>query len=128
MDTGVALITLRSSWCVFPWPDPSAACRSCPRSFAITETTPGPCGSPAGQFLPLVAAHQQPTGAAGHVDHVRASLLQDQIQAGAQAVPALSEGRDARVAAGDFASDGGGGKRGLEFADADCGFGEMVGR
>jgi len=44
-------------------------------------------------------ADQQPAGAAGDVDHVRAPLLQDQVAAGAQAVLALLEGRDATVPA-----------------------------
>jgi hypothetical protein len=39
-------------------------------------------------------------------------LLQDQVQAGAQPVPALLERRDARVAAADLAGDGGRGKWG----------------
>jgi hypothetical protein len=46
-----------------------------------------------------------PAGAAGDGDHIRAPPLQDQVEAGAQPVPALLERRDAHVAAADFESD-----------------------
>jgi hypothetical protein len=59
--------------------------------------------------LALVVAHQQPTGAAGQIGHIGALLVQDQIQAGAQAAPALLERRDAGVGAADLEGDGGGG-------------------
>src|ERR1035437_6518462 len=36
------------------------------------------------------------------LDHVRSPLIHDQIPAGAQAIPALLERRDARVAAADL--------------------------
>jgi hypothetical protein len=82
---------------------------------------------PVGFLAPVVPA-QYPAGAAGQIRHIGTPLVQDQVEAGAQPIPPLLEGCDVGHAAGDFASDGGGGKRGLEFADADCGFGEMVGR
>jgi hypothetical protein len=54
-------------------------------------------------FLPLAAARQQPAGTPGQIGHVRTPLIQDPVvEAGAQAVPALFERGDARVAAGDF--------------------------
>ena len=61
-------------------------------------------------FLSPVAAHQQPAGGAGQIGHVRAPLLQDQIQAGPQPIPAFSERQNARVAAAELEGDGVGGK------------------
>ena len=61
-------------------------------------------------FLSFVVAHQHPAGAAGGGGYVRAPLVKDHIQAGAQPIPALLEGRDARVAAADLEGDGAGGK------------------
>jgi hypothetical protein len=43
---------------------------------------------------------------AGDLGHVRAALVEDQVKAGAQAIPARSEGCDARVAAADLERDG----------------------
>jgi hypothetical protein len=60
-------------------------------------------------FLPPVVAHQQPAGAAGQIGHVGASLVEDQIQAGAQPVSALLEGCDAGITARDFERYGGAG-------------------
>ena len=60
---------------------------------------------------------EQPAGAAGQVGHVGASLVKDQIHAGAQAVPALLERRDTHVAAADFEGDGAGGKCFLQRVD-----------
>ena len=48
-------------------------------------------------FLPLVAAHQQPAGAARQIGHVSGPLIGDQVQAGAQAIPTLLERRDAEL-------------------------------
>jgi hypothetical protein len=42
--------------------------------------------------------------------HVRAPLVEAQVKAGAQAIPPLLEGCDARVAAADFERDGAGRK------------------
>ena len=47
-------------------------------------------------FLPHVVPAQYPARAAGHVGHVRASLIEDQVPR-AQPVPALLKGRDARL-------------------------------
>jgi len=69
-------------------------------------------------FLALVAAYQQPAGAAGQIGHFRAPLIEDQTEAGAQPIPALLERRDARVAVADLEGDGCGGKGLLEFADS----------
>ena len=69
------------------------------------------------RFLALVVVHQHPARATGDIGHVRAPLLQDQIQAGAQPIPALLEGGDARAGAGDFEGDGGGRKCFLRLAD-----------
>jgi hypothetical protein len=55
-------------------------------------------------------AHQQSAGATGQIGHVRAPLNQDQVKAGAQVVPPLSERRDGGVAAAYFERDGGGGE------------------
>jgi hypothetical protein len=49
--------------------------------------------------------------------HVRPPLVEDQVKAGAQPVPALLDRRDARVAAADFQRDGGGRKCFLQLAD-----------
>jgi hypothetical protein len=65
--------------------------------------------------LALVVAAQHPAGAAGRIGHVRASLVEDQVQAGAQPIPAFLEGRDARAGTGDFERDGGGGRGLLEL-------------
>jgi hypothetical protein len=74
-----ASITLRTSWCVFHLPNSSAACRSWPRSSATSETHSGiDAGHQPIGFLAFVIADQQPAGAAGDVDHVRASLVEDQ--------------------------------------------------
>jgi hypothetical protein len=43
--------------------------------------------------IPLVAVHQQPAGAAGQIDHVRAPLVEDQVKAGTQPAPAFSAPR-----------------------------------
>jgi hypothetical protein len=37
-------------------------------------------------------------------------MSEDQVEAGAQPIPAVLQGRDARVAAGDFEGDAGGRK------------------
>ena len=68
-------------------------------------------------FLALVIAHQQPAGVAGQIGHVRAPLVEDQVKAGAQPVPALLERRGAAVAAGDREGDDAGGKGLLELAN-----------
>jgi hypothetical protein len=47
-------------------------------------------------FLALEIARQQPAGAAGQFGHVGAPLVEDQVEACAQPVPALLECRDAR--------------------------------
>jgi hypothetical protein len=52
--------------------------------------------------LALVVAHQQPAGAAGRIGHVRAPLVDHQIQAGTEPISALLEGRDPGVAGRDF--------------------------
>jgi hypothetical protein len=54
--------------------------------------------------LALVAAHRQPARAAGDVGHVGAPLIEERLEAGAEAIPALLGRRDARVAAGDLAA------------------------
>jgi len=61
----------------------------------------GRCGSPTGRLScpRLVVAHQQFVGAAGDGGHVRAPLIEDQIEAGAQVVPPLLQRRDATVPA-----------------------------
>jgi hypothetical protein len=59
------------------------------------DRPPGPCSR----------AHRQPAGAAGQTGHVCAPLIQDQLEAGAEAVPALWEGLHPGVAAGDFEGD-----------------------
>src|ERR1019366_5687659 len=94
---------LDSSTRVFHWPSSSAAWRSWPRSSATSETTPGSIQvhQPIG-LLPLVAAHQQSAGAAGRIGHVGTPLIEDQLEAGAKAIPAVLEGSDARVAAADL--------------------------
>jgi hypothetical protein len=61
----------------------------------------GPRHQPVG-FLALVVPGEHPAGAAGQVGLIRAALVEDQIEAGTQAVPPLLERRDARVAAADF--------------------------
>jgi hypothetical protein len=53
-------------------------------------------------FLALVVPAQQSAGATGDGGHVGAPLIQDLVPAGAQAIPALLERRDARVAAADL--------------------------
>ena len=53
---------------------------------------------------------QQPAGAAGQIGDVRAPLMVDQVEAGAQAVPALLERHDAGVAGTDLERDRAGGK------------------
>ena len=40
-------------------------------------------------FLPLEVARQQPASTAGDVDHVGAPLIEDQVEAGTQPIPAL---------------------------------------
>jgi hypothetical protein len=68
-------------------------------------------------FLAHVVPAKHPAGAAGDLGHVGTSLVEDQVKAGAQAVLALLEGRDAAVAARDLEGDGGGGKGFLECAN-----------
>jgi hypothetical protein len=68
-------------------------------------------------FLAHVVAHQQPAGAAGKSGHVCVPSLQHQVEAGAQAIPALLGRRDARVAVADLEGDRGDGKCFLEFVD-----------
>jgi hypothetical protein len=78
------------------------------------------CGSPAERHLSLViavVAAKHPRWRRGQIGHVRAPLVQDQIQAGARSVPARLEGRDARVAAGDFEGDCAGGEGLLQLAN-----------
>jgi hypothetical protein len=114
---GGASITLRSSWCVFLWPNsrPPGA-----RGRAQFRDQRDHHGADAGHqpvgFLALVAARQQSARSAGQIGHVRAPLIDDQVEAGAQPVPALLERRDARVAAADFERDRGGGKWAQESA------------
>jgi hypothetical protein len=69
------------------------------------------------RFLPFVAAHQQRAGAAGQIGHVRAPLVEDQAQAGAQAIPTLLQRRNAGIAARDLEGDGGRGKGFLQLVD-----------
>jgi hypothetical protein len=71
-----------------------------------------------GSLSPVVE-HQQFTGAAGHVRHARALLVEDQVQTGAQTVPALLERLDARVAAADLKRAGAGGEGGIP-KEAQC--------
>jgi hypothetical protein len=47
-------------------------------------------------------AHQQPAGGAGQIGHVRAPLIEDQVEAGAEAIPPLLQRLDAAVAAADL--------------------------
>jgi hypothetical protein len=44
-------------------------------------------------------------------------LIQDQVEAGTQAIPPPLEGGDERVTAADLEGDGGGGKSVLQLAD-----------
>src|ERR1035437_9834521 len=68
--------------------------------------------------LPCICSPaEQPTGADRQIGHVGASLVEDQVQAGTQPVPALLERRDARVAVGVFQGNGAGGKGPRELAD-----------
>src|ERR1035437_3315462 len=53
-------------------------------------------------LLALVVAHHQFAVAARQIGHVRAPLVEDQVQAGAQPIPAGLERRNARVAAPDL--------------------------
>src|ERR1035437_3253677 len=100
---------LRSSRWVFHCSSSSAACRSWPRSSPTSETTPGgEAGHQPIGFFPLVVPAEQPAGAAGQIGHVRAPMIEDQLEAGAQPVPTLLEGCDARVAAADLEGDSGG--------------------
>jgi hypothetical protein len=57
-----------------------------------------PCSSfsAAWRWWPRSSASSNPAGAAGRIGHARAPLVEDQIQVGAQPVPTLLEGRDAR--------------------------------
>jgi hypothetical protein len=104
--------------CVFYWPSSSAARRSWPAQFGDQRNHAGgdadyqPIGSPA-----FVVPVQQPAGAAGQIGHVRTPFLQDQIEAGAQPIPAFLEGCDAGVAAADLEGDHCGGKCFLQLVD-----------
>ena len=79
-----------------------AAQRARPRDRAGVDARYRPIG-----FLARVVAHLEPAGAAGRIGHVRAPLIQDQVEAGAQPVPVLLEGRDTGVAGTDLEGDGG---------------------
>ena len=68
------------------------------------------CALPADRLPALVAAHQQPTGAAGQIGHVGAPLIEEQLEAGTQPVPPLLERRDAGITGGDLERDGAGRK------------------
>jgi hypothetical protein len=103
---GEASITLRSSTTVLPLLQflgelPLVAAQFGERRNRV--------GVDAGQqpigFLALIVRAEQTARAAGQIGHVRAPLVEDQVEAGAQAVPALLERRDARVAAADFGRD-----------------------
>ena len=74
------------------------------------------CHQPVG-FLALEVAAQQPAGTPRDIGHFRAPLVKDQIQSGAQPIPAVLQRRDARVAAADIEGDGGGRKGFLQPAD-----------
>jgi hypothetical protein len=93
--TGEASRGLGSSATVSHCSSSWAACRSWPRGSATTpgsmRVTSRPAHFPSSR-APATA------GAAGHIGHVRAPLVEDQIQAGAQAIPTLLERRDERVA------------------------------
>jgi hypothetical protein len=47
-------------------------------------------------FLSFVVAHQQPAAAAGDIGHVGAPLLEDQIEAGTEPIPAFGAPRRTR--------------------------------
>ena len=70
-----------------------------------------------GRVLSLAVARQQPAGVAGQIGHVRAPLVEDQAQAGAQAIPTLLQRRNAGIAARDLEGDGGRGKGFLQLVD-----------
>jgi hypothetical protein len=61
-----------------------------PPQFGDLRDHPGidPRHQPIG-FLPLEVARQQPASTAGDVDHVGAPLIEDQVEAGTQPIPAL---------------------------------------
>src|ERR1019366_3026224 len=63
--------------------------------------------SPSGRLpSPCSRAPATPAGAAGQIGHVRSALVQDQIEAGTQPIPALLERRDAGSAVPDLGRDG----------------------
>jgi hypothetical protein len=87
---GLAARGLRSSTCAFHWPNSSAARPLAGAQFGNQRDHAGidaghqPVGLPT-----LVVPADQPAGVAGDIDHVRAPLLEDRIEAGAEAVPAF---------------------------------------
>jgi len=58
-----------------------------------------------------------PPGAAWQIGHVRAPLIADQVEADAEAIPALLERRDAGIAAADLGGVGAGRKCFPQLAD-----------
>jgi hypothetical protein len=115
---GLAARGLRSSTCAFHWPNSSAARPLAGAQFGNQRDHAGiDAGHQPVGFLATVVAHQQPAGAAGQIGHVRAPLVEDQVQVPAEGIPALWEGCDAGIAAGDFQGDGASGKCFLRLVD-----------
>ena len=64
----------------------------------LQKPTRGDAGHQSVGFLAPVIAHQHLAGAAGQIGHARATLVEDQVQAGTQPIPAVLERCDARCA------------------------------
>ena len=83
-----------SSARVFHWSSSSAVWRSRPAEFRDPRDHAGVDAEYQSiGFLAFIVATQQPAGAAGDIGHVHAPLIQDQVKAGTEAIPAFGAPR-----------------------------------